>query len=68
LSSPDGEHTLYGYIERNSLLDERLRPPEKSASVAVTLKIRFPKGENNRNQVVIQDMVSDGWVLPENKQ
>jgi hypothetical protein len=68
LSSPDGEHTLYGYIERNSLLDERLRPPEKSASVAVTLKIRFPKGENNRNQVVIQDMVSDGWVLPKTKQ
>jgi hypothetical protein len=68
LSSPDGAHTLYGYIERNSLLDARLRPPEKSASVAVTLKIRFPEGEENRDQVVIHDMVSDGWVLPETKQ
>lgn len=65
LSSPDGAHTLYGYIERNSLLDQRLRPPEKSASSAVTLKIRFPEGEGHRNQVVIHDMISDGWVLPE---
>ena len=67
LSSPDGAHTLYGYIERSSLLDIRLRPPEKSDSVAVTLKIRFPEGEENRDQVVIHDMVSDGWVLPETK-
>lgn len=68
LSSPDGAHTLYGYIERNSLLDERLRPSEKSTSAAVTLKIRFPEGKENRDQVVIHDMVSDGWVLPETKQ
>lgn len=68
LSSPDGAHTLYGYIERDSLLDARLRPPEKSASAAVTLKIRFPEGEGHRNQVVIHDMISDGWVLPETEQ
>ena len=68
LSSPDGAHTLYGYIERNSLLDERLRPPEESASITVTLKIRFPEDEENRDQVVIHDMVADGWVLPETKQ
>lgn len=68
LSSPDGAHTLYGYTERDSLIDERLRPPERSASVAVTLKIRFPEGEENRNQVIIQDIVSDGWVLPDTKQ
>lgn len=65
LLSPDGAHTLFGYIERNSLLDERLRPPEKSVSAAVTLKILFPEGKDQRNQVVIHDMISDGWVLPE---
>lgn len=65
LTSPDGAHTLYGYIERDSLLDERLHPPEKLASVTFTLKIRFPKDGENRNQVVIHDIVSDGWVLPE---
>jgi hypothetical protein len=63
--SPDGEHTLYGYAERNSLLDQRLRPPEQKASVAVTLKIRFPEEGENRNQALIVEYLSDGWVLPE---
>lgn len=65
LSSPDGAHTLYGYVERGSLLDERLRPSEKSVAVAVTLTIRFPDVPETNNQVVIHDLISDGWLLPE---
>lgn len=63
LVSPDGEHTLYGYVERNSLLDQRLRPGEPKATVAVTIKIRFRENEQAANQVVIDEMVSDGWVV-----
>jgi hypothetical protein len=65
LASPDGAHTLYGYVERGSLLDERLRPSEKSVSVAVTLTVRFPDVPETTNQVVIHDLISDGWLLPE---
>lgn len=65
LISPDGEHTLYGYVERNSLLDQRLRPGEQSAYVAVTLKVLFPEIGDTRDQVLIDNYVSDGWVLPE---
>lgn len=65
LVSPDGEHTLYGYAERNSLLDQRLRPGEQSASVAVTLKIRFPGDGEKHNQAMIEAYVSDGWVTPD---
>lgn len=65
LVSPDGEHTLYGYAERNSLLDQRLRPGDQSASVAVTLKIRFPEDGETRNQVVIDEYLADGWVIPD---
>jgi len=65
LVSPDGEYALYGYAERNSLLDQRLRPSEKTASVAVTLQIRFPKDGEARNQAVIEDYVADGWVVPD---
>ena len=65
LVSPDGEHALYGYAERNSLLDQRLRPSEKTASVAVTLRIRFPKDGEARNQAVIEEYVADGWVVPD---
>ena len=68
LASPDGAHTLYGYVERDSLLDERLRPFEKSASAAVTLTIRFPSIPGPTNQVVIHDLISDGWVIPDTKE
>lgn len=63
LVSPDGETTLYGYVERNSLLDQRLRPGEPTATVAVTLKIHFREDEQSANQVVIDELVSDGWVV-----
>ncbi len=65
LTSPDGAHTLYGYIERNSLLDQRLRPGEQNTSLAVTLKIRFPEDGEGRNQALIDEYVADGWVIPE---
>ncbi len=63
LVSPDGETTLYGYVERNSLLDQRLRPGETGATVAVTLKIHFREDEQSPNQVVVSELVSDGWVV-----
>ena len=63
LVSPDGRHTLYGYVDRNSLLDQRLRPSEPTASIAVTLKIHFRPDEQSDNQVVVDSFISDGWVL-----
>ncbi len=63
LVSPDGGTTLYGYVERNSLLDQRLRPGEPTATVAVTLTIHFRENEQAPNQVVIDSLVSDGWVV-----
>jgi len=64
LVSPDGEHLLFGYAPRNSLLDQQLRPNEPGATVAVTLKIRFPKGDSSEKQVIIEEQVADGWVIP----
>lgn len=65
LVSPDGEHMLYGYAERNSLLDQRLQPREKKESFAVTVKIRFPDEGDTRNQVLVDDYITDGWVIPD---
>lgn len=67
LSSPDGEHMLYGYVARNSLLDQRLRPPEQGATVAATVKLRYRENEQSPQQVVIEEHVADGWVLEEAK-
>ncbi len=62
LISPDGETMLYGYAARNSLLDQRLRPGEPGATVAVTLKIHFRPDEQSPQQVVIDEYLTDGWV------
>ena len=44
LDSPDGEHSIYGYTERGSVLDARLRPPPDTKSMPVLLSLRFPEG------------------------
>lgn len=63
LVSPDGETMLYGYVERNSLLDQRIRPGEQGLTVALTVRIHFPKGGIADNQVIIDEYVADGWVI-----
>ncbi len=67
LSSPDGEHMLYGYVARNSLLDQRLRPAEQGATVAATIRVRYRENEQSPQQVVIEEHVADGWVIGEAK-
>jgi hypothetical protein len=64
LVSPDGEHMLYGYVDRNSPLDQKIRPGEPTATVAVTVRIHFPESEAKGKQVVIDQLVADGWVVP----
>ncbi len=63
LTSPDGEDMLYGYVARNSLLDQRIRPGEPTATVAVTVKIHFPEDGKSDKQVIIDEYVADGWVV-----
>jgi hypothetical protein len=63
LSSPDGEKILYGYVERNSPLDQMIRPAEPTAAAAVIVKIHFPENAQSPNQVVIGEYVTDGWLI-----
>ncbi|MEP2776385.1 MAG: hypothetical protein ABJQ29_16785 [Luteolibacter sp.] len=67
LLSPDQLHTLYGYAKRGSSIDEQLRPADPNGSMAVTLKIRFPKGGASGSQVEIEQFLADGWVLSAEK-
>lgn len=62
LRSPDGEHVLYGYVERDSPLDLKLRPLDGKSTKLVTVKLKFPAGEEKVNQVLIDGMPVDGWV------
>ena len=63
LESPDGENAVYGYVERDSALNSQLRPPPDSKQVPLMLVLRFPENSASRDQVIIDQIVTEGWVL-----
>lgn len=63
LESPDGEHSVFGYVERGSSLASRLLPSPDSKAVPLTLALRFPENATSANQVVIEKYLAEGWVL-----
>lgn len=66
LKSPDGQHVMYGYVERGSLVDERLRAGERAKQWNSLVELAFPPGEGAANQVLIEGFVTDGWIeVPE---
>jgi hypothetical protein len=63
LTSPDGNHAVYGYAERGSIIDARLKLPPDTKSSALILNLGFPKNATTSNQVIIRELVTEGWVL-----
>ncbi len=63
LTSPDESHAIYGYAPRGSKVNAALRPPPEATSVRVTLALKFPELPQSNNQVLIERLVADGWVL-----
>lgn len=63
LVSPDGEHSLYAYVERDSVLDARLLPPPDTKQIPLTLSLKFPPDSDSPNQVLVEKWHADGWVL-----
>ena len=62
LRSPDGQQVVYGYVKRDSSIDKQLRPAVKDAGNLVTVSLKFPVGETSKNQVLIEQILADGWV------
>jgi hypothetical protein len=63
LLSPDDEHSLYAYVERDSVLDARIRPSPDRKQTPLTLSLRFPPDPVSPNQVLVDKWHADGWVL-----
>ncbi len=64
LESPDGEHSLYAYVERGSLLDSRIHLSPDVKRSPLTLRIAFPDGAASRgNQVLVRELLTEGWAL-----
>lgn len=62
LVSPDGEHSIYGYVEKDSMLAQQIRLDADTKKVSMMLSLKFPAGATADNQVVIDRFVTDGWV------
>jgi len=63
LESPDGAHSIYGYVERGSALSAKLLTPSDARATAVMLALKFPESATSHNQVIIEKFIADGWVL-----
>lgn len=62
LESPDQKHAIYGYVERGSTLDQRIRPNADTKSMALMLSLKFPEAVSSDDQVEIERFVNEGWV------
>lgn len=63
LESPGQADPLYGYVERDSGLASKLRPPSDRPSVPVVLMLSFPENAKRDNQVSISRLVAEGWLV-----
>jgi len=62
LESPDGEHLLYGYVERGSPLEEQMVARHEEISPRMLIEVRFPGDPSARNQVFISRIVNKSWT------
>jgi hypothetical protein len=62
LESPDGEHSLYGYVERGSALDRQIQIDADTASLPMMLSLKFPPDSKAKDQVDITGVIAEGWV------
>jgi hypothetical protein len=65
LSSPDGEHVLYAYVQRGS--EEQIRllrliSENSGGENRVSVTIRYPGGAKSGNQVILDRLVADSWL------
>jgi hypothetical protein len=62
LESPDEQYSVFGYAERGTVLDSTLRPPADVKEVALMLSLKFPEEEGPGKQVIIENIITEGWV------
>ena len=67
LESPDKEHAVFGYVEKDSSLDLELRPNPGDTATPVMLALKFPPDPASDTQVIIERLVGTGWVEQEEK-
>ncbi len=67
LISPNEKDAIYGYVQRGSATSQRLFNFGLSDDRKVVLDVYFPEGAKKGNQVFIDRVVQQGWVVKEEK-
>ena len=71
LEDREGNHRVFGYVERNSPEHIELRLMTKGKKgqrknpVYMLLKVRFPENAPAGDQLEIVEVVTKGWVAPD---
>lgn len=60
--SPDKEHAIYGYVERETALSRQVHLDADKKDVLMTLSLKFPTNTRSNSQVEIERFVCEGWV------
>jgi hypothetical protein len=62
LESPDLEHGVFAYVEKDSALHDQLRLDADTKKAQMILSIKFPEAATSSNQVLIDRLIGKGWV------
>lgn len=62
LESPDAEFSVYGYAERGTQLNSRLRLQPDVKRARIMLALKYPADATSSQQVLIERVIADGWV------
>jgi len=66
LESLDGEHMIFGYVQRASAAAAKIHMGSEVDHAAMIVKIHFPaQAAASNNQVVIDEVVASGWLVKE---
>jgi hypothetical protein len=56
------ESSIYGYVEKSSILDQRIKLQKDEKKAMVMLSLKYPPNAIGNNQVLVQDLLHRGWV------
>lgn len=67
LESSDGEQSLYAYVPRAGVLDARLKSLEGVKERLLTVKAHYPEDAPSESQLIVDEIVTDGWLVPDDE-
>lgn len=64
LLSHDEKHRIYGYVELGSQTATDIGEAVEPGDRFFTLSLKFPENAESNNQVIIERVISNGWITP----